>query len=181
MRVLSIAATTILATTPGLLAAAEPPCLTKSEFSDLAGYALPSVIGGASDRCKPTLGPDAFLETEGPDLIQRYQGRKAETWPAAKSAFLKLSAKTDSKANHLLSSLPDKTLQDMLDLMLEGLVSQEIPTKTCATIDDVARLLAPLPPENTADLLTLVVDLAGKPKDDGSGKTAFGKLAICQD
>jgi len=181
MRTSIIAAAAVLAVVPGIARAAEPPCLTKTEFSGLASYALPSAIGGASERCGPVLGDGAWLPSGGNELVERYASRKDTNWPAAKAAFLKLSAKTDRKANDLLRRLPDETLQDMLDTMIEGLVSQEIPTEKCGTIDDFARLLSPLPPENTSELIALAVTLAGKPKKDGSGKSAIGKLAICQE
>ncbi|MDG2002872.1 MAG: hypothetical protein P8J20_06020 [Novosphingobium sp.] len=176
-----IAAAAFLIVVPGIAQAAEPPCLTKSEFSALASFGLPSVISGANERCSPTLSSGAFLPTQGDALVETYASRKDANWPAAKSAFLKISGKTDGKANDLLKLLPDDTLQAMLDVIVEGMVSQEIPIERCGIIDDFARLFAPLPPENTAELLALVVGLAGKPKKDGSGKSAIGKLAICED
>ena len=181
MRNSIIVAAALLAAAPDMARAAEPPCLTAAELSNLATYALPSAIGGASERCAPALGSGAYLPTSGGELARRYEAKREASWPAARSAFLKLSAKSDGRANGLLKSLPDETLQDMLDLMVEGLVSQEIPTEKCGTIDQFARLLSPLPPENTAELIVLIAGLVGDAKRDGSGRAAIGKLSICQD
>jgi len=181
MRTFIIAAAAVLIAAPGVVRAAEPPCLAKSEFIDLAGFTLPSLIGGAKARCGPVLGPEVFLPTGEEELVERYAARQDTTWPGAMAAFLKISSKTDGKANDILKQLPEETLKDMLTLMIEGMVSQEIPTEMCGSIDEFARLLSPLPAENTAELISLILALASKPKPDGSGKSTIGKLAICRD
>ena len=159
---------------PGLARAAEPPCLSPQEFSSLAGYALPSVIKGTSKRCAATLGPDAFLTANGSQLIQRYAARKDASWPGAKAAFQKLSASSNDKANKVLTDMPDDSLKTVLDVILEGMVSQEIPIKDCSTIDGFVRLLSPLPAENMAELIALTVGLASKGE-----KPKLGKISVC--
>jgi hypothetical protein len=182
IRILALSAAAALAAAPGIARAAEPPCLTRAEFSALASYALPSAIGGASARCAPALGPTAYLPTRGGELSARYGSRKNANWPAAKSAFLKLSAETNSRANSLIRQLPDDSLREMLDLMVEGLVSQEIPPEKCGTIDELVRLLAPLPPENAAALIAPLIILIGDSRNSGPGVAGkLGELAICEE
>ena len=170
-----IAAAAALLFAPGIASAAQPPCLTQTEFSSLAGYALPSVIGGATKRCGATLGPKSYLSTGGNQLIGRYAAHKAAAWPKAKAAFMKISNEKKDKSYALFENLPDKSLQEMLDVIFEGMVSQEIPLEECGKIDNFVRLLAPLPPENTAELIALAVGLTADAKD---GKV--GKLNICK-
>lgn len=165
----------LLLLVPGVAEAAEPPCLTKSEFSSLAGYALPSVISGTTKRCSATLGPEAYLAQDGAQLAERYAVRKTSAWPDAKAAFLKLSAEKDAKTRDVFRKLSDDSLQEMLDVILEGMVSQEIPLEKCGTIDEFVRLLSPLPPENTAELIALTVGLAADSKP-----AKVGKLTVCQ-
>lgn len=174
MRKLTAFCALLLTTAPGLARAAEPPCLTAGEFAALAGYAMPSVINGTAQRCAATLGPDAFLRKSGSELSGRYAARKPVAWPGAKAAFLKLSASTNADANRLFTQMPDPSLQQVVDAMLEGMVSQQIPLDRCATIDKVVGLLSPLPPENTAELVALAVGLGSK---SGGGK--LGKIAVC--
>ncbi|MCX7863536.1 MAG: hypothetical protein N2423_00645, partial [Novosphingobium sp.] len=181
MRIPTIAACAMLAALPGLARADDSTCLTRQEFSDLASYALPSALSGTAQRCAPILGKSAYLPANGDKLVEAYAARKDKSWPAAKSAFLKINAKSGDKTGKLLTHMPDDALQDMVDLMIEGMVAQGIPPDKCETIDEFARLLAPLPPENTAQIIALIVSLAGKPLKDGSGRSAIGKLAICQD
>jgi len=177
-----LAAAALLLALPGIGQAAEPPCLTRSEFSDLAGYALPSAIGGAAARCEASLPAGAFLTNGGEQLVRHYEARKNEIWPSAKAIFLKLSAKSDKQAYDLLAKLPDETLQEMLGLMIEGLVTQEIAPEKCGAIDDAVRLLAPLPPKNTADLIgPAIILISHRDKIEPGVAGRLGKFKICQE
>jgi hypothetical protein len=160
---------------PGVASAAEPPCLTPAEFTSLASYALPSIISGTSQRCSASLGPNAWLPRNSDKLASNYARNKPSAWPGAKAAFLKLSSNSSDQANRLFRDMPDASLQQILDAMMEGMVSQSIPLERCGTIDGVIRLLAPLPPENTAELIALAVGLGSKTKEP-----KVGKLNICK-
>lgn len=177
MRVFLATAAAFLAIAPGMAQAAEPPCITSGEFSSLASFALPSALGGATKRCSTVLGPSSYMRSSGAQLIERYAVGKQQAWPEARAAFIKLSSSSDDRASNILKDLPDKNLQDMLNLMLEGMVSQEIPPEKCDTIDQFVRLLAPLPPENMAELIGLTVGLVGNNK---SGDGMASKINICQ-
>jgi hypothetical protein len=174
MRRLTAIAAALLAVAPTVAQAAEPPCLSPDEFTSLAGYALPSIISGTSQRCISTLGPSAFLRRSGPELIQRYAERKPAAWPAAKAAFLKLSSTTNADANNLIRTLPDASLQQMLDGLLQGMVSQQVPLDRCGAIDRLIGLLAPLPPQSTAEVIALAVGLGAK-----AGRARIGTISIC--
>jgi len=174
MRSLIPLAAACLLASPAVAHAQDGPCITADEFSSLAGYALPNVITAAQKRCAATLAPQAFLNTGGPALATRYAARKPATWAVARAAFLKLSA-SGNKSASFLKDIPDESLQEVLDVFIEGMVSQEIPLEECGTIDEFVRLLAPLPPENMAELVGKVVELSTKSKP-----AKPGKLNICR-
>jgi hypothetical protein len=161
-----------LATVSGTAQAAQP-CLTPAEASSLVGYALPAAISGTTKRCTPSLAPSAFLPKGGAELAARYAAGKAQNWPAAKAAFLKMGGKDQTTT--MLAGLPDPSLQQMLDAIIEGMVAQEIPTEKCGTIDRVIGLLAPLPAQNTAELIGVILGLTSK-----SGGTKSGSFSICR-
>ena len=163
-----------LALLPGMARAAEPPCLTAGEFTALAGYALPSVIGGTVQRCSTTLPADAFLKRSGGELAQRYAANKAGNWPGAKAVFFKLGGTGNGEAANAMRTLPDTTLQLMLDGLIEGMVAQNLPTDRCGAVDRVVRLLSPLPPENTAELIALAAGLGAR-----TGKAKVGAFSLC--
>jgi hypothetical protein len=172
-------AAALLAAVPGIASAAEPPCLTPTEFTAIAGYSMPSIINGTAQRCAATLAPSAYLRTSGKNLAERYAGQKAKYWPGAKAALLKLSSGSDSSISKTFRDMPDSSLQPIADGMVEGMISQQIPLNRCATIDRLVGLLAPLPPENTAELIALAVGLGAK-TDANSNRAKLGKLSICQ-
>jgi len=163
-----------LALLPGTARASEPPCLTAGEFTSLAGYALPSVIGGTVQRCSTALPADAFLKRSGGELAQRYAANKAGNWPEAKAVFFKLGGTGNAEAANAMRTLPDTTLQLMLDGLIEGMVAQNLPSDRCGAVDRVVRLLSPLPPENTAELIALAAGLGAK-----SGKAKVGAFSLC--
>lgn len=173
-RRLAVLAGSLAIILPGVAQAAQDaPCLTPAEFTSLSSYALPSVIAGVSERCAPVLGGAAYLTRSGGQLAQRYTQRKAASWPSAKRAFLKVSGNNPEIAQ-LLTSMPDQTLQPLVDGMISGMVGQKLPTDRCASVDRLASLLAPLPAENTAELISLAVGLGTK-----SGRAKLGQFSVC--
>jgi hypothetical protein len=159
---------------PGLAQAAEPPCLTSREFSDLSSYAMPSIITGTAERCSAALAPNAFLRRSGAALATRYAAAKPASWPGAKAAFIKLSGGMNAEAVGLFRALPDDKLQPMVDILVEGLIAQQIPPERCTTIDLAIEALAPLPPQNTAKLIALALGLGST-----AGGARLGKIALC--
>lgn len=164
-----------LLTAPGIAAAAESaaPCLTPAEFTSLSSYALPSVITGVAQQCTQTLPGEAYLTRSGSQLAQRYAARKAASWPGAKAAFMKFSG-SNAEAAQLFKAMPDESLQPLLDGIITSMIATKLPTTQCATIDRFVSLLAPLPPENTAELIALAAGLGAR-----SGKARVGQFSLC--
>jgi hypothetical protein len=173
LRIVSLLAAAA-AVMPGIAAAAEPPCLTAREFSDLSQYALPSIISGTAQRCSAALPADAYLQRHGTDLAARYAAAKPAAWPAAKAAFMKLSGGIGPDAAGLFRNLPDENLRPMVDALVEGLIGQQVKPDQCGTIDKAVRLLSPLPPQHTAELIALAVGLGSK-----SGGARVGQISLC--
>lgn len=174
MRLIYTLIASVLITAPGIAQAKKMPCLSSSEFSSLIGCALPSAIRGTTLRCSAILPEGAFLRTEGQELAERYAALNSETWPDAKAAFIKLSSDKEDVAK-VLREIPDESLQEMFAILLEGMISSQIALDKCETVDRFMRLLSPLPPENTTELVTLIVSLSS-----GPDKPKFGEIQICE-
>lgn len=174
MRKLAAFAAAISVLLPGVLQAAEPPCLTPAEFTAVSSYAMPAIIDGTVQRCGSSLSPDSFLRRKGPDLVQRYAVLKPRTWPGAKAAFLKIGAGNGGDMANMLRSMPDTSLQPMLDAFVAGAVSQQLPLQRCGAVNRVVELLSPLPPESTAELIALATGLGAQ-----SGRARLGMIRIC--
>lgn len=172
MRAFSRTAALLLAMVPCTAMAAQPICLSKTEATSLIAYALPQAINGTAKRCAASLPADAFLRSSrAPALASRYAGQKARYWPKAKPAVLKALG---SQGN-AIAGLPDDTLQQLADTFVEGFVAQRIAPKSCKQLDLAIDLLSPLPPENTAGLIALTMDVAG------SADPKLGSVSLCKD
>lgn len=175
MRYLAALAILAITATPITAAAAEPPCLTPAEFTALSSYALPSIITGTTQRCSAILPPGAWLNQNGDRLASRYAQGRTEVWPAAKAVFVKLSSGSGGgDAGNLIRALPDSVQQQMLDAIISSMVVQQLPPSRCGVVDQMVRVISPLPPENTAELIALAVGLGAR-----SGRGKIGMLSIC--
>lgn len=166
-----------LVATPTLAQAADSgpaPCLKPAEFAALSAYALPSAIRGAGLRCDPVLGKDAFLPGNGTKLAARYDAAKSAAWPVAKAAFLKSGIIGDPDAAQMFRTMPDSTLQPLVDTMITGMVQQKLPTDRCAAVDRLLALLSPLPAQSTGEAIAIAIGLGAS-----GGKARIGWVAVC--
>ena len=162
-----------------IAAAQEPACLSEREVTSLVTYALPVVMDSAMKTCRPTLSPQGYFATQGSGLVQRYAARKGAAWPDAKAALFKLGG-NDAKMKDLVASLSDEALQPFAEGLVAAMVTKGIKPGQCKAIERATRLLAPLPPENTAELVTFILVLADKPKVRGAvGASKKSDLPIC--
>lgn len=161
--------------TADVAAAQEPACLSEREVTSLVTYALPVVMEGTMKTCGPQLSPQGFFATQGASLVQRYAARKSAAWPGAKAALIKLGG-NDDKMKDVVANLSDEALQPFAEGIVSAMVTKGIKPGQCKAIERGARLLSPLPPENTAELVTFILVLAEKPKPGSSRKS---DLPIC--
>jgi hypothetical protein len=182
--VAAVLTASLLAVVPQIASAAQPVCLGKAEARSLLTYALPQVINGTRKRCETVLPADAYLRQHGGALAERYGAQKARYWPEAKAAFLKLSSAKDPQLGQFARNLPDESMQPLVDLAVEGMISQSIRPESCNEIDLAIDLLSPLPPENTAGLIALFVEAgaeAGRRAGRVSGEQpSLGGFTICE-
>ena len=148
-------------------AAAQDACLSAGELTALATFAMPSALDGVIASCAPQVGADAFLATQGPGMVAAYAARKDAAWPAARKAFFRIaeSGKPEDKTvSQAMGSLPDAALQPFVEGMIGSMIGAKLKPEQCRTADKLMRLLAPLPPENTAELLSTIFELADADK-----------------
>jgi len=175
------ASAALAAMTAGEAAAAVQPadCLSEREVASLVTYALPVVMDSTIKACRPQLSAEGYFAAQGPALVQRYGARKGSAWPEAKAALLKLGGK-DARMKDMVASLSDEALQPFADGIVSQLVVKRIKPGQCKSIERATRLLSPLPPENTAELLTFVIILAEKPTVRGAvGAPKKSDFPIC--
>jgi hypothetical protein len=175
MRSIALLALSALVALPGIARAAEPVCLTPGEFTALSTYSLPSLIRGTVERCGPVLPSSAFLRSDGERLAQRYATNRDKAWPGAKAAFMKVGMARSPEAAQIFGQMKDDTLKPMVDELVIGMVSQQLPEDRCKPVDRALMLLAPLPAENTAELIGVIAGLGAR-----SGKAKVGQISLCE-
>lgn len=148
----------LLAATQAATAAPAPPCMTKAEFTDMSLFVLPALLEGAADKCQALLPADAYLPTGGRALAARLSAESDTHADGAITAFAKFG---DGK-------LPDGISSDTVGSFVRDMARtapfKKMGAKDCAQIDEAAGLLAPLPPQNLASLVRLLL-IASSKKD----------------
>jgi hypothetical protein len=147
-------------------------CITRAEISGMMAYAMPGLLTGIRNKCVSNVAKDGYLATSIDGVIQTYATQQDANWPLAKAAFVKFAQKESAKESRAVQSLPDSVLKPLVEAMMPAMIGEEIKPTDCADIEEMLRLLAPLPPENTAGLFGTIMALAG-----GSGPD---DIAVCR-
>ena len=153
------------------------PCLTQGEVRALTTFAMPSLLGGLIDHCGPQVGVNGFMPTQGRSLVATYAARKDAAWPTARKAFFRIAGgkDDDKQVTQAMQGMPDAALQPFVESMISGMVGGQLKPGQCVIADKLMRLLAPLPPENTTELLGTIFELA-----DNGKKPSPGGFSICK-
>ena len=146
-------------------------CLSHAEATAMIGYALPDLLAGLKDKCRASLSPDAFLIARSADMEARYRAQSDSLWPQAKVAFAKMVGEDQT-----LQKMPDSAVRPFLAAAFATAIVEDIDQSDCAIVDGVVEMLAPLPPQNLARLIGIII--AADDKDsDPAGKSGF---EICE-
>ena len=154
-------------------------CLSEQEVVSLVAFALPTVMDSTIKTCRPQLSPQGYFSAQGSALIARLASNKPATWPSAKSAFLKLGGTKDTATRDLIAKLPDSALQPFAEGIVAQLVTSRIKPDSCVAIERGVRLIAPLPPQTTAELIAFVIVLTDKSGAGNVGPSKKANLPFC--
>jgi hypothetical protein len=142
-------------------------CITRAEISGMMAYAMPGLLTGIGDKCTQHVAKDGYLASSMDDVIRTYAGAQDANWPLARAAFVKFASKDGDSSARMMKALPDSALKPLVEAMMPAMIGEQIKADDCADIEELLRLLAPLPPENTAGLFGTIMALAGgsRPSD----------------
>jgi hypothetical protein len=169
---LAFPAAAALAVMPGIAAAQD--CLTESEISAMAVYAMPGLVQGVKLRCAGHLAADGFVTRGGPALSARYVRLQPTVWPQAKSGLLKIAARKAAKASgdpaakagsgnadmmQMIASLPDTAVRPLVDALIVQEVAPEIDVKQCGKIELLMQALSGIDPAVAGTVLGLIAGL----------------------
>lgn len=141
-------------------ATAQRPCLSPEQARGLATFVLPALIEGLADRCRGSLGRDAFLRQPATDLLsQRLRADAVPSWPIAKSAIETLNG------SRLPGILGDRFIRTVAEGTAADLVLKDFDRTDCGAIDGLVSGLAPLPSVNFSSVITALIALGGDQAD----------------
>ena len=166
------AAATIALPTQAVAQAAASACLAPAEVRALTTFSMPSVLNGLIANCTAQVGARSFMATQGRGLVAAYAGGKDAAWPAARKAFFRLAdggKPSDKEMAAAVAKLPDSALQPFVEGMISSMIGAKLKPGQCVVADKLMRLLAPLPPENTSELVSTVIELAEADRKSGAG------------
>ena len=129
-------------------APAERSCVTPEEAGDVAVSLLPFLIDAAAERCRPHLGPTAFLVGAGArDWSERLRRESAPRRAAALRGISKVGGATPPAGGE-----GEAAFGFVAQLLTGGFV-ESITPESCAQVDTIAQSLSPLPTDNIARLI----------------------------
>lgn len=147
-------------------------CIQPAEAQALMHFAMPDVLDGVMKQCQPHLAPTGFVAKSGAGMVARYRDGSDAKWPLAKTAFFKIAGK--DATGMTMKAMPDSVLKGLISFGITAKATNEISSDNCGRVERLMEALSPLPPENTATVITLLLEI-GAPKDS-KGKS---DLSIC--
>jgi len=133
-------------------------CITASEAEGLILAVAPSALREITRFCGAELPANAFLRDSAP-LLAKYEAASKGALPGAAAAIGKLGG---GEMNSQIAGM----VMPMMDAMVGSMLTKELKAKDCGTYDRIFKLLDPLPAENGAALLVLILQLSQEGKKD---------------
>ena len=145
LRTLSIALLLGLPT----MASAQSDCITPTEGRAVVAHLLPSLLDSMERRCAPVLGADAFLTRDAGRLARKLTPQSERNWPTARVAL----------ERQFGMRLPDSgPLVELGRMAITDGIAKDLDAQTCGIADSLLAELAPLPPRNLANVVSLLVE-----------------------
>lgn len=146
-----------LAVTAMPVSAQELPQLSEAEVNAVALYAMPHAFRALQARCATQLPGSAYIHTRGDALAGRLDQASRGRFPAARTALTRMVTAQNPQMAALLGQLPAENIEPLARELIAGKVQSEVQLTDCARYNRVLELLDPLPPENLASLMGVLV------------------------
>jgi hypothetical protein len=152
-------------------AIAAEQCVTAAEAQNIMTAVIPDVLDGMMKQCAPSVPAKGFFKTSGPALVSRYRVSGDKAWPEARKAFFKMAGNDKSMAT--LSALPDDMVKGLISIGISSAMADDIKPADCPKVERVVEALAPLPPENTATLIGVFMEMGANRSAEGKSTKGF--------
>lgn len=140
----------VIGTLAGTPAAAESACMTPGEARALIAGMMPDLLKATSDRCAATLPAEATLRGGLDPLLVRLRHEAAPSRLLAGVAATKMLGDT-------ARDVSTGTKLAIIGEIFTKEITNTIKPQDCRTIDRAVALMAPLPLDNLAGLVVLML------------------------
>lgn len=137
-------------TLPAAAVAQEARCVSRAESRAVVANLMPALLTSAAERCGPQLGARSYLAANAPRLAQRMAAHGEASWPVARRA-IQIIGGYDLPNNPALIELGRQALATG--------IAGRMDAQACIAVDALAEQLAPLPPENFANVFALFLEM----------------------
>lgn len=149
-------------------AASQRPCLTPVEAKGLATFVLPGLLDGLAQRCRGSLGREAFLRLPANEALSQRLRRDGDgSWPVAKAAIEKLNGE------RLPGLFGERFIKTIAEATAADLTLRDFDKANCGAANDLVEGLAPLPSANFSSAIAALIALGADKAD------ADAPLRIC--
>lgn len=152
------------ASLPAAAVAQEKRCISRAESRAVVAHLMPNLLLSAQKRCAPQLGAGSYLAGNASRLAERLRPLSQQNWPAARTALERQSG-TALPANEALLDFGRQAIA-------EG-VANGMDANACRLTDDLLQQLAPLPPQNFANVFALFLEA-------GLNNSKDAPLRVCE-
>lgn len=134
---------------PASAIAQDARCVSREESRAVVANLMPTLIASTARKCAPQLGAGSFLAANGELLGHSLTPHAEAAWPGARAALERLGG----------DLLPDNpALIDLGRIALAERIAGKLDADTCRLVDTLTQELAPLPPENFANVFALFLE-----------------------
>ncbi len=134
---------------PTAAIAQKAQCVSREESRAVVANLMPTLIASTARKCASQLGADSYLAANGERLGRSLTPHAEAAWPEARATIARLGG----------NILPDNpALVDLGRIALAEGIAGRLDASTCGLVDTLTRELAPLPPENFANVFALFLE-----------------------
>lgn len=149
----------------GLIALSQPyaafgqECVPQEDLSDGIVYAMPLIVQAVEGRCSKTLSADGYLAMQGHRLKDKFAAHQNDAWPGALRLINHFAGSEEPGITELVQALPEDAVRPFVDAIVVEKIGAEIKPKDCSRIERGLKLLEPLPPTATAELIAILASM----------------------
>lgn len=168
-----IAAAALMSLAPQVAAQTnQPACLTRADIKSASAYAMPLLLKGVQNVCSKHLPASSFMASNS-NFTKKYEVFGAANRDAAMSLLARFQGSMDFPGMDAGQST--EIIDALIPILVEQMMSEELKPSSCQPIDEAMALLDPLPAENLAGLVGMVIVEVIKSEEQKSNATRKGK------